>query len=221
MWYEVVERLDPGEFTMYLLDFRGCGLSDRPRNAESHEAYAADLRTALDAIGSPATIVGHSMGGRLAQYVATQRPSNLERLILVASGTAKTLRLTPGRNARALQTYGSRAQIERFQRAAMRRDVAPAVMERIVEDALVASYDHWAGVETRGAADFSGALARIDVPVLAIAGAEDPLAPPAQVKREVAGAIEGALFVQLRDAGHNLPIETPDDIAEAVRRFGQ
>ena len=220
MWYEVVERLDPERFSLHLFDFRGCGLSDRPRTPDDLAEYASDLRTILATIDAPVTVVGHSLGGRLAQYVATERPANLERLILVAPGSAKSVRFTPHRRAQAMQTYGSRERIEKFQRAAMYREVAPAVMERIVDDALVASYEHWVGGEERGRIDFTARLASIAVPTLAIAGSNDPLAPPSRVKREVAEAIPDALFVLLRDAGHNLPIETPDDIAEAVRRFG-
>lgn len=219
MWYEVVERLDHERFTLRLFDFRGCGLSDRPRTPDDLAEYAGDLQTVLATIDAPVTLVGHSLGGRLAQYVATERPANLERLILVAPGSAKSLRFTTKRRAQAVETYGSRERIEQFQRAAMYRGVAPEVMERIVDDALIASYEHWVGGEERGRIDFSDRLASINVPTLAIAGSNDPLAPPSRVKREVTGAIHDALFVLLRDAGHNLPIETPDDIAEAVRRF--
>lgn len=219
MWYEVADRLDLARFTLHLFDFRGCGLSDRPRTPDDLAEYASDLRTVLSTIDAPVTLVGHSLGGRLAQYVATEQPANLARLILVAPGAATSLRFTPKRRAQAMETYGSRERIERFQRAAMFRDVTPAVMKRIVDDALIASYEHWVGGEERGRIDFSDRLSMITVPTLAIAGSNDPLAPPSRVKREVASAIHDALFVLLRDAGHNLPIETPDDIAEAVRRF--
>jgi pimeloyl-ACP methyl ester carboxylesterase len=219
MWYEVVERLDHDRFTLHLFDFRGCGLSDRPRTPDDLAEYAGDLRTVLATIDAPVTLVGHSLGGRLAQYVATERPPNLERLILVAPGSSKSVRFTAKRRAQAMDTYGSRERIERFQRAAMFRAVAPEVMERIVDDALVASYEHWVGGEQRGRVDFSARLAAIEVPTLAIAGSNDPLAPPSRVKREVSGLIHDAVFVLLRNAGHNLPIEAPDDIAEAVRRF--
>ena len=220
MWYEVAERLDPALFTLHVLDFRGCGLSDRPRSANGHNELASDLRTALAAIDAErVTLVGHSMGGRYAQAIATERSPKLDRVILVAPGTAKALRVAPARAALSSETYGSRERIERFQRAAMVRDVAPDVMERIVDDALIASYEHWMGVEERGRVDFSSELARIDVPALVIAGAKDPLAPPSRVKREVADAIDGALYVELRNVGHNLPIEAPDEIAAAVQRF--
>jgi 3-oxoadipate enol-lactonase len=221
MWYDVAERLDPQRFTLRLLDFRGCGRSDRPLEGHDLEGYASDLRAALATIDAPVTLVAHSMGGRLAQYIAAERPANLQRLILVATGTAHASRLAPQHRALTLETYGSRERIERFQRAAMQREPAPEAIERILDDALIASYEHWIGWYDRGrASDFSERLASITVPTLAIAGSNDPLAPPSRIKREVSAAIDGALFVQLRDAGHNLPIETPDDIADAIRRFG-
>lgn len=220
MWYDVAERLDAGAFTLHLLDFRGCGRSDRPREGHDLESYASDLRTALASIDEPVTLVGHSMGGKLAQYVAAEQPPNLKRMILVAPGSARNARISARHRELTLETYGYRERIERFQRSAMHREVDVGAMDRIVDDALVASYEHWIGWYDRGrVSDFADRLANIAVPVLAIAGANDPLTPASRVKREVANAITGGLFVQLRDAGHNLPIEAPDEIAEALRRF--
>jgi pimeloyl-ACP methyl ester carboxylesterase len=220
MWYDVADRLDPAEFALHLLDFRGCGRSDRPRDAHDLESYAGDLRTALASIDVPVTLVGHSMGGKLAQYVAAEHPTNLERLILVAPGSAHPARVSARHRELTLETYGHRERIERFQRSAMQREVDAATMERIVDDALVASYEHWIGWYDRGrVSDFADRLAEIAVPTLAIAGSNDPLTPASRVKREVTSAIQGALFVQIRDAGHNLPIEAPEEIAQAIRRF--
>ena len=220
MWYDVVARLDPRAYTSHLLDFRGCGLSDRPREGHDFSGYTSDLRAALAAIEGPVTLVAHSMGGKLAQFIATERPSNLARLILVAPGTAKPARFPEKHRALTLESFGSRERIERFQLAAMSFEVTPAQMERIVDDALVCQYEHWIGWYDRGRdVDFSDRLAAIDVPTLAIAGGKDPLAPAARVRRDVVGAIHGALLVVLREAGHNLPIEAGSDVAAAVERF--
>ena len=64
------------------------------------------------------------------------------------------------------------------------------------------------------------ALALAAMATLAIAGDGDPLAPPSRIKRDVAEAIPGCLFVVLRGAGHNIPVERPTEVAEAVERFG-
>ncbi|HET9029729.1 MAG TPA: alpha/beta hydrolase [Candidatus Aquilonibacter sp.] len=220
MWYDVAERLAGDQFTLYLLDFRGCGRSDRPLEGHDLDGYAGDLRTALESIDAPVTIAAHSMGAKLAQYIAAEHPPNLERLILVAPGTAKAARFPEKHRAMTLETFGSRERIARFLRAAMVREPNAQSMMRIVEDALVAQYEHWIGWYDRGRGiDFHERLAEIEIPTLVLAGAKDPLALPARVKRDCAGEIAGALFVMLRDAGHNLPVETPDEVAEAIRRF--
>ncbi|HKU67103.1 MAG TPA: alpha/beta hydrolase [Candidatus Baltobacteraceae bacterium] len=217
MWYDVADRLDGDRFTLHLLDFRGNGLSDRPEHGHDLHGYVSDARAALERIDAPVLVVGHSMGGKVAQYLATQRPANLEKLVLVAPGTASGGRPSERHRRSALETYGSRVKIEAFQRAAMARALPPAVMERIVEDALVSQREHWYGWYDNGRfTEFMDRLAQIDVPALCIGGAKDPLVPPSRLKRDVAAAISGCLLVTLRDAGHNLPVETPAEIAQAV-----
>lgn len=219
MWSDVVERLDLDRFTAHLLDFRGSGLSDRPSDGHDLEGYASDLRAALAAVG-PAAVVAHSMGGKVAQYVAIDAPPQLERLVLVTPGPARGYAINAKHRALAEGAFGSRRRIERFQRAAMVREIAPEVMERIVDDALVAQREAWFGWYDHGrSADFSDHVHRIAVPTVVVAGDNDPLVPPAQAKRDVAERITGALFVNLRHAGHNLPVETPDEIAGVIARF--
>lgn len=220
MWYDVAARLDLERYTLHLLDFRGNGSSDRPAFGHDLAGYVSDARVALESIGAPTVIAAHSMGGKVAQYLAAGRPANLEKLILVAPGTASGGRMSERHRASALETYGNRERIEAFQRAAMARTLAPDVMERIVEDALVAQREHWQGWYDNGRfAEFKERLQHIDVAALCIGGDKDPLLPPSRLRRDVAQAIRGCLLVTLRNAGHNLPVETPDEIASAIMSF--
>ncbi|MGZ3496802.1 MAG: alpha/beta fold hydrolase [Vulcanimicrobiaceae bacterium] len=221
MWYDVAKRLDPNAYTLHLLDFRGCGLSDRPMEGHDLEGYASDLRAALQSIDAPVTLVGHSMGGKISQYVATEHPANLERLILLAPGTARAVRLNEKHRQLSLEAFGNRRKIEAFQRAAMAREIPGVSLQRLVDDALVGQREAWFGWYDRGrSADFFDRLSRIGVPAIAVAGAKDPLAPPSRVKKDVSEAISGCLFMTLRNAGHNLPVETPDEVAGIIERFG-
>ena len=221
MWYDVVEHLDHGRFSCYLMDFRGCGLSDRPAEGHDLAGYASDARAVLESIGAPVVVAGHSMGAKVAQYVACDGPVNLEKLVLVAPGTAFSARTSARLREAALAPYGSREKIEAFQRAAMRADVSAQAVERIVEDALLAQREHWVGWYDRGRfVDFHERLARIAVPALCVAGAEDPLIPPIRVRREVAQSIAACLYVALRGAAHNLPIEAAHAVAGAIEQFG-
>lgn len=220
MWYDVTERLDPGRFTMHLLDFRGCGLSDRPMHGHDLEGYASDARAAMASIGEPLIVAGHSMGGKIAQYIACEQPATLRKLILAAPGTARGGSGTERQRERALGAFGSRAKIEAFQRAAMGIALRDDAMERIVDDALAVQRESWFGWYDNGRfSDFFDRLHGIEAPALCIGGAKDPLIPPSRLKREVAQPIRGSLLVTLREAGHNLPVETPDELAAAITRF--
>lgn len=220
MWHDLADRLDPQRFTLHLLDFRGNGLSDRPEQGHDLHGYVSDARAALASIDAPVLLAGHSMGGKVAQFLASERPPNLERLLLVAPGTASGGRPSERHRAAALQNFGSRAKIEAFQRAAMARTLEPAVMRRIVDDALISQREHWYGWYDNGRfVEFMDRLERIDVPTLCIGGAKDPVVPPSRLRRDVTAAISGSLLVTLREAGHNLPVEAPDEIAQAFTSF--
>lgn len=217
IFYDVVARLDPTRFTSYLLDFRGSGLSDRPAHGHDVSGYASDLRAALADAEGPVTLVAHSMGGKIAQFVALDPPSNLKRLILIAPGTARALPLNERHRARARESFGSRARIDRFQRAAMVREIAPDSMERLIDDALTASHEAWFNWYERGRAeDFFDRVPTIALPTTVVAGDRDPLASSARLRRDVAGVIPGANLVVLRNVGHNIPVEMPAEIAQLI-----
>jgi non-heme chloroperoxidase len=220
MFYDVCNHLDPSLYTMQLLDFRGAGLSDRPATGYDLEGYASDLRTAIVEAGGPVEIVAHSMGARIAQFVALDPPENLTRLTLVAPGTAKMGRVTDPRRALSEAAFGSRLGIERFQRAAMIRDIPPDAMERLIDDALITSREGWFEWLDRGRIhDFSDRLGSITLPVLVVIGDRDPLVPAARLRRDVVAPIDGALVTVLRNVGHNIPVETPLELAAIVHQF--
>ncbi len=220
MFYDVARRLDPSVYTSYLLDFRGAGLSDRPAAGYDLAGYASDLRAALAAIGGPVELVAHSMGGKVAQFIALEPPANLTRLMLVAPGSSKAYAGNERHRTLAQEAFGSRRRIARFLRAAMVREIAPDAMERLVDDALVAPRDAWFGwYETGRLEDFFARVGTIALPTVVVAGERDLLAPPARVRRDVADAIPGAIFVSLRNVGHNIPVEMPAELAGLLDRL--
>jgi pimeloyl-ACP methyl ester carboxylesterase len=221
IFYDVVDRLDPERITSHLLDLRGSGVSDRAAAGHDVAGYASDLRAALADIGEPVDVVAHSMGGKIAQFVALDPPPNLRRLILFAPATARAVPLDPRHRALTEKAFGSRARIARFQRAAMVRELPSATLERLVEDALVAQREGWFGWYDRGRAeDFSDRLASIAVPTIVVAGERDPLAQPARVRRDVADMIPGATYVEFKNVGHNIPVEMPAESAHLIDRAG-
>jgi pimeloyl-ACP methyl ester carboxylesterase len=67
-----------------LVDYLGCGLSDRPRSfSHTMRDHARTVAAILDHEGvADCVIVGHSMGGTVGLYLALDRPDLVARLVL-------------------------------------------------------------------------------------------------------------------------------------------
>ena len=111
-WHGVIHRLED-QGRCIALDQRGWGDSvatngryDLRSMADDAEAVARTLR-----LGSY-VLVGHSMGGKVAQIVATRLPDRLVGLVLVAPAPPTPMPVPEPQRAAMLASYGSRDGVE-------------------------------------------------------------------------------------------------------------
>ena len=78
-------------FTVVTVDQRCVGESDRDDEPFETRDLAADAIGVLDSLGltEPAHVLGHSMGGRTAQWMALDYPDRVRTLVLVSSGSGQ------------------------------------------------------------------------------------------------------------------------------------
>ncbi len=73
--------------TVLTFDHRGTGSTPATGEHLSTRLFARDAAGLMDALGLPAAhVLGHSMGGRVAQWIALERPERVRSLILAATG---------------------------------------------------------------------------------------------------------------------------------------
>ncbi|HEY7552489.1 MAG TPA: alpha/beta fold hydrolase [Hyphomicrobiaceae bacterium] len=223
MFAPVVERLaDTARAIVWdLPGYRGKRLD----GALTFPGLAAALAADLDALGIERVVVlGHSIGGMVAQELAATRPRRLRALILSATtsvfgsrdGTfqrefvkARLAPLDAGQSMAEMaaevapRLVGSRAEAE---------PAAVRLMSEVPEPTFRAAVACLVTFNRRAEAG------RIGVPTLLIAGEEDTNAPLKTMSR-MAEAIPGARLEVLRGIGHLAPLECPDRYADIVRRF--
>jgi lipase len=82
----VAERL-AGRCSLFALDLRGRGDSDKPEAPYGFAQHARDVAAAMRAMGiGPSIVVGHSMGAFVATALAAQEPTLVSGLLLIDGG---------------------------------------------------------------------------------------------------------------------------------------
>ncbi|MDQ3097824.1 MAG: alpha/beta fold hydrolase, partial [Chloroflexota bacterium] len=73
--------------TVLTFDHRGTGATTPSADRWSTRLFATDALGLLDELAlGPAHVVGHSMGGRVAQWMALDQPERIRTLVLAATG---------------------------------------------------------------------------------------------------------------------------------------
>lgn len=87
------------DFFVVTYDHRGTGKSQGGRDPYSTRLFAQDAVRILEAIDKePANVLGHSMGGRVAQWLAYLEPERVRNLVLAATGAGRSTSRDQGAN---------------------------------------------------------------------------------------------------------------------------
>lgn len=212
-WPAALRRL-PGA-TVYAVDLPGHGRSEGP-GRERIEDYAADVLRFMDAVGiARGVLVGHSMGGAIAQMTALLSPERVAGLVLV--GTGARLRVAPVLLDGILRD--ARAAIALITEWAWGPEADPTMVARGRRMmARVNSQVVWGDFTACDRFDIRERVGEITAPTLVITGAEDRMTPP-KFGQWLAERIPGARFVLVEGAGHMVMLEKPDQVASAVQEF--
>jgi pimeloyl-ACP methyl ester carboxylesterase len=200
----------------------GFGSSDKPLVDYSTALLVDFLAEFMDDAGlEKASLVGHSMGGRVASLFALRYPERVERLVLVSgagykpnydSDVLRALEFNTLDGARRLLTLLYYDDATRATDAAARKMFAERVrsgsgytLSRMIE-----SYRRGEG--------FADNLSPITAPTLIVWGKEDEIAAPGAA-RAAHNQIAGSRLILIERCGHLPMVEAPDELTAALRSF--
>jgi 3-oxoadipate enol-lactonase len=222
MWDRTLPALGDG-FRLVRYDARGHGGSDVPPSPYTLDQLGGDLLGLLDALAIPrAHVVGASLGGLVALWLAARHPDRIDRAVF--AGTAARIGSAAAWQERAdtVRTEGIDAVVdlvmERFFSARFRGEHGDVVAG--FADALRAQspQGYEATCLALRDADLRDEIRRIRASSLVVVGELDRSTPPTDAE-QLRDAIPGSRLVRLEGAGHLCAVEEPDRFGDIVGRF--
>lgn len=219
-WRWVAERLQE-DYRCVAIDLPGFG--DAPLTDElSLSAYAAAVKSVIAALDLQSyTLVGHSMGGKIALQIAADSPGEaLEGVILVAPSPATQEPMPAEEKQRMLKNHPDADNAKTTISQAAHQPLAAeqhalAVKTHVAPDSRAWHWWLQQGMEH----SIADQMHQIRVPVTVIASEDDPVIPYGVIQTDVVELIPGAQLITAQSVGHLLPLEKPGYVAEQIRQI--
>ena len=232
LWRDVIDPL-AATFDVLAPDLLGYGDSDKRLDADlSIAAQARYMVAFMESIGvHQAAVVGHDIGGGIAQLMAADEPQRVARLILVDSVVDNNWPVAD--IARLKEPVWDQIMVNIDLRKGLRKGLeAGMVTEGRVTDELV---DEWTrpfqdlggrraylraarALNNRDLVSRSKHIEEIETPTLIMWGANDKFLEP-QWAETLKHKLRDTTVEIIDPGGHFLPLDRPDAVAEAINRF--
>ena len=232
-WKPLVSALQ-GEFQVIAPDLLGHGRTDAPDDPGRYAMAlaAADLIAILEALAvKPVSLLGYSMGGRLALYLATHYPHYVKRLVLESASPG--LELAADRAQRQLADDALAQQIEdngidwfvnyweQIPLFATQHNLSKSQRNFVRQQRLLNSPTGLAnslrGMGTGVQPSLWRDLGQLNMPVLLITGRLDTKFTA--LAGQMASALPQVEIVTLDQAGHTVHLEMPEAYVSTVAEF--
>ena len=242
-WGPLLEHFAPS-YQLVSWDYRGLYASGRPPRLDAVRVgdHCGDLRVVLDHFGgTPAVVIGWSMGVQVAVQFALDHPTKVVGLVLVCGapgdpfgGVLRTTFSRRGVPVVCRLVEAGPAPFGTLVRALAALPLTPKLLLRIgvvapscdlgvlrvlARDLAQLDWRLYARtMRSMGRHDAWSRLGEIRAPVLAVGGTRDLVTPPG-VAEAVAAAVPQGDSLLIEGATHYAPLEFPDELNVHIDRF--
>jgi len=221
--FEIVMNMFPSAFHLIALSQRGHGNSSKPNEGYHPKDFAKDLSLFITEKKLGASIiVGHSMGGFVAQKFAVDYPELTKALVLI--DTDASFVDNPGfpefiDGIQRFEKTPGYSFAREFQLSTLAKPLDSLQLALYIDESLKLPLHVWKGVAAgMVAADFSKDLQMVEAPVLIFWGSKDAICFRADQENLVRN-LKNEKLVVYEGTGHALHWEQPDWFVGDLKRF--
>lgn len=225
IWAPQVRHLSP-HFRTVTYDLLGHGESPPAGTEATLQDFAGQLHEVLGQVGGPASVVGFSFGGLIAQAFALHHPASLRKLVLLStvhdrspSERAAVLARWEATRAGGMMVAVQPALERWFSRTYLEAhpEIAEAFRQMLLENRL-ASFLQAYRVFATADQNLAGRVSGIACPTLVMTGEEDVGSTP-QMATRLASSIPNAKLSILPGARHMMSLEHAEEVNRQLASF--
>jgi 3-oxoadipate enol-lactonase len=226
IWLNTADALATAGYRVLRVDLPGYGLSAGLQAVDMESFVGSSLRVIEHAAARHTVLLGHSMGGMVAQELVARWPSAVQGLVLACTSAlfgkadgAWQLQFLAERLAPLDAGLGMAGMADKLLPALVSA-AAPAAAVKLAHSVMsqVPEATYRAALKAIAGFDRRDALAAIKIPTLMMAGEHDTTAPPDMMRR-MAARVVGCDYVCLPRAGHLANLEQAAAFNGAVIGF--
>ncbi len=219
-WTQVIDAL-ADRFRCVAIDLRGWGRSGRDAEDYSLFAQAGDVEEIIAALDlKDVVLVGHSMGGKIAQILAAQSLPVVRGVVLVAPAPPTPIYLPEDQKRTMLESYASPEGVQGALQILTNRPLMEEQRRQVIEDTIGGAQGaKLAWISEGMTLDISDLAKAISAPVYVVMGSADQVEREADLRETLMPLLRDARFEILEGVGHLSPLEAPRSVAEAISDF--
>lgn len=210
-------------FRLYLPDLRGHGKSAVTQAPYSMKQFADDMIGLLDSLGIEKTLIlGHSMGGTIAQQMAVDHPERVKALVLAETNYGIKSDRMLYTMVKLMDPVSRMIGLKRLSGLSVKQFSARSPqMKPFLETAFQQHIDDpenfWNISQANNEFDGKGQLSRIQCPALILMAQNNPATH--RYAKYMAGHIPNAQLMEIPNAGHMLNWDNAEDFNKTVIEF--
>jgi len=220
-WAPFIDELGPLAERALAPDFAGAGTRARERGPFTLRRVAADAAALIDQHSDAQFVVlGHSMGGQVAELVAQARPERIAALVLM-SAVPLAGQVLPDEVRGLLRGCGGDVEAQRRIHRMFSRHLSDADLDRMLDPTAMmgpAAAEGYYNAFSAGDASGKGPSTFAGPPLL-LAAREDPVVSVEMTLSMRESRFPGSDFAVVEESGHWPHLEQPQRCAQAILAF--
>jgi sigma-B regulation protein RsbQ len=217
-WRWVAEQLS-NEYRCIAINLPGFGGAP-PMEEPSIQGFADYVQKELHSLGIKVyTLIGHSMGGKIAMQVAAGASKKSVRHLVLVAPSPPTTEPMPAKEKERTLNHPNRKEAEKSVENATKQNLTDEQHSLAVETQLIADHATWRWWLLEGMEhSIADRVTSLGMPITVLASKDDPVITSDVIKERVMQVLDQAELVTTQQVGHLSPMEAPDWIAAQIRK---